>query len=179
MKIRPFTTADTLAAAAVFRDAVINLAPQAYTDDEVDAWARCADDTAAFARQLSKGKVFVAEEDSAVVAFGQLEPTDHIAFIYCSARFARRGYGTAIYRRLETIAMQQGADALHTAASRVARPFFEKLNYTVVAAERPVRRGVALERFKMRKPLPATRRPASATDARFVEAIAAAGLGLI
>ncbi len=43
--------------------------------------------------------------------------------------------------------------AIHTEASRISRPFFEKQGYTLVEIERVDRFGVEFERFRMRKGL--------------------------
>jgi hypothetical protein len=42
---------------------------------------------------------------------------------------------------------------LQVEASGVARPFFERLGYRVIEAERPVRHGLEFLRFKMKKAL--------------------------
>ncbi|HZP59358.1 MAG TPA: GNAT family N-acetyltransferase [Opitutaceae bacterium] len=151
MLIRAFKSADVSAAASVYRDAVITLGPQAYSPAQVKVWATYPDDLGRFAAQLRKGLTLVCEEEGRMAAFGQLEPVDHIALLYCSSQFSRRGYATAILRRLEEQAEIQKIGGLRTEASRISRPFFARQGYAVVEVERTIRLGVEFERFKMQK----------------------------
>jgi putative acetyltransferase len=95
----------------------------------------------------------VAEEDGRAVAFGQLDPVDHIEFLYCRASHARRGIASRIHRDLEAVAHATGAASLRTEASRVSRAFFEASGYHVEVIERVERCGEILERFRMAKDL--------------------------
>ena len=151
MKIRPYQKSDAEAAARVYRDAATNIGCTAYDAEQVRIWALYPDDMEEFRSRLSCGRTLVAEEESTLVAFGQLEPIDHIAFLYCASAFSRRGIASAIYLQLEQQALKAGVRALTTNATRVSRSFFEKKGFVVLAAERPLRLGVEFERFKMEK----------------------------
>lgn len=151
MNLRPYASADFEAVALVYRDAVTGLGPQAYDEAQVAVWASFADEASSFRERLERGLTVVAEEDGAPVAFAQLEPRDHVAFLYCAPAWARRGIATSLYAWLELVALQGGEAALTTDASRVSRAFFEKMGFEVVATEVVERSGVKLERFKMRK----------------------------
>lgn len=153
MMLRAFLPSDAEHLAWVYRDAVRGLGVQAYTPAQVEVWALYPDDLAEFGGRLARGVTLVAEVAGRVVAFGQLEPDDHLAFLYCAAAHARRGVATAIYAALEAQAVSRGVAAIHTEASRISRPFFEKQGYTLVEIERVDRFGVEFERFRMRKGL--------------------------
>jgi Sortase and related acyltransferases len=151
MIIREFLASDAEGLAAVYRDAVRGIGPQAYTAEQVAAWALYPDDMDEFRVRMSRGLTLVAEVEGRVVAFGQLEPEDHLAFLYCSTDYARRGIGAEIYARLG--ARERGVAAIHTEASRISRPFFAKHGYELIEVEHVVRFGVEFERFRMRKVL--------------------------
>ncbi len=155
MRIRDFTPADTEALAALYRDAVREIGPQAYTPAQVDAWALYPEDLTEFSARLSRGTTLVAESEQRAVAFGQLDPADHIAFLYTASAFGRRGLATEIYGRLEARAVAQGARFLDTEASRISRGLFAKLGFALREVERVTRYGVEFERFRMRKKLEA------------------------
>ena len=109
---------------------------------------------AAFETRLSEGLVWVAETDEGeMAAFGQLHPRDCVELLYCAAPFARRGYATALFRELELAASAQNVEILKTAASRIARPFFERQGFVTEATEHVVRHGTPLERYRMSKAL--------------------------
>ncbi|HTQ32449.1 MAG TPA: GNAT family N-acetyltransferase [Opitutaceae bacterium] len=154
MLIRAFKSADVDAVASVYRDAVITLGSQAYNAEQVKVWATYPDDREKFAAQLLKGLTLVCEENGTVAAFGQLAPFDHIALLYCSSPFSRRGFATAILQRLEDHARIQKIEKLCTEASRIAQPLFARQGFTVIEVERSIRLGVEFERFKMQKLLP-------------------------
>jgi len=149
--LRSFNPEDAETLAGIYRDAVRTTASQAYTEQQVYVWALYPDVIDEFRARLSRGLTLVAEVAGCVVAFGQLEPDDHLAFIYCSGRHCRKGIGSAIYRALEAVALQKGIVQIHTEASRISRPFFEKHGYEVREVERAIRLGIEFERFRMIK----------------------------
>ena len=149
--IRSFITRDAEVLAEVYRDAVRVIGPQAYTPEQVAAWARYPDDLEEFRSRMSRGLTLVAEERDRVVAFGQIEPDDRLAFLYCRGCVSRKGIGSQLYRALEAHAFAKGVSGIHTEASRISRPFFEKHGYAVLEIEHVVRYGVEFERFRMSK----------------------------
>lgn len=152
--LRPFAPDDLDALAKIYREAVIAIGPQAYDAEQVRVWALYPDSMDEFRQRLSRGFTVVAEAGAAApVAFGQLDPADHVAFLYCAPSHARRGVASAIYQRLEAHATDQGQSELTTDASRISRPFFAKHGFEVIAVEHAVRLGVEFERFRMRKML--------------------------
>ena len=151
MNLRQFQESDAEAAARVYRDAAIAIGREAYDAEQVKVWALYPDDIEEFRSRLSRGLTVVAQEAEETVAFGQLDPPDHIAFLYCASGFSRRGIASAIYDQLEQQAVARGVSTLTTDASRVSRSFFEKKGFAVIAVEHPLRLGVEFERFRMTK----------------------------
>jgi len=151
--IRDYAESDYAAVADVYRDAVMTQARTAYTNEQVTMWASYPEGGDDFRRRLARGGVVVAEVAGVLAAFGQLEPGDHVAFLYCQGAYARRGLSSAIYAELEKRARAAGVASVHTEASRISRPFFEKHGFSVLEVEQAVRGDVIFERFKMRKGL--------------------------
>jgi putative acetyltransferase len=141
--------AETLA--AIYRDAVIGIGSSAYDAKQIEVWSSYPEDIEEFRQLLSQGLTIVALHDSQVVAFGQLNPLDHIAFLYTASHFSRFGYATKIYQHLEAYAIQQGVERLHTEASRISKHFFLKMGFSMIEAEIVERKAVKIERFKMEK----------------------------
>ena len=125
----------------------------AYSEEQVLMWASYPASGEDFRERLARGGVLVTKVAGEVVAFGQLEPADHVAFLYCKGAFARRGLASALYAQMEAQARAAGVVSMHTEASRISRAFFEKHGFSVAEVERVVRLGVEFERFKMRKML--------------------------
>jgi len=151
MILREYRPADADALAEVYRDAVLVLGPHAYTEDQIRVWAMHPEDTEEFRHSLSAGVTLCALVDDEPVAFGQLNPVNHLAYLYCASNHARRGFASRILRKLEAHARAEGVATLELEASCVARPFFEHHGYRVVEDERVIRHGVEFLRFKMRK----------------------------
>ena len=152
-RLRPYADDDYAAVANVYRDAVEALTRSAYNEQQVRMWASYPASGTDFEERLARGGVIVADAESVVVAFGQLEPSDHVAFLYCKGAFARRGLASAIYAKMEARAEAAGAKELRTEASRISRVFFERHGFAVTEVEQSVRLGVTFERFRMRKEL--------------------------
>lgn len=151
MMLRDYLTSDAEAVAELYRDSVIGIGASAYDAQQITVWSSYPEAIEEFRNLLSLGLTLVAVEDSQLVAFGQLNPLDHIAFLYTASHFARRGYATEIYKRLEAHAVEQGVNCLHTEASRISKHFFLKMGFHIVETELTERKGVQFERFKMDK----------------------------
>lgn len=151
MLIRPYQASDAEALVDLYQDSVRGIGAIAYNAQQVAVWSSYPTDTEEFRTLLGLGLTLVAVEDSEYLCFGQLNPLNHIAFIYTASHCGRRGYATEIYQRLEDYAIQQGSDRLITEASRISKFFFLKMGFVVVETEYVERQGVEFERFKMEK----------------------------
>ncbi len=154
VRTRRVTAEDTVALAAVYRDAVMKLGRRKYNEAQLRVWAEFADDLKVFRHMLSAGVSLCIEVDDTPVAFGQLNPDDYVALLYCHSGHVGKGYASAILRELERYAREQGIVRIQVKASFVARPFFEHHGYVVTEEECVTRSGVELSRYSMEKTLP-------------------------
>jgi putative acetyltransferase len=152
MSIRPFHSEDIAEVLAVFVDAIMQIAAEDYTPEQCQAWA-AAGSLDRWPGMLSQGLALVAIDPQGIVAFGHLNPVDHINLLYCRGRGRGQGHATQILAGLEAAAMQHGVTQLSTEASLTARRFFERRGYHVQVAEVVDRQGVLLPRWRMCKPL--------------------------
>ena len=151
MLFRVYQPSDAETIAAIYRDAVIGVGSSAYNAKQIEIWSSYPEDIEEFRGLLSEGLTVVGLHDSQLVAFGQLNPSNHIAFIYTASQFARCGYATEIYQQLEAKAIQEKVKRLHTEASRISKHFFLKMGFRVIETEIVLRQDVEFERFKMEK----------------------------
>ncbi len=151
MLIREYQPSDVENIIAIFRDAIINIGSTAYNAKQIEVWSSYPEDIEEFRQLLSQGITFVAVHNNQLVAFGQLNPSNHIAFLYTASNFNRLGYATKIYQQLEAQAFNQGVQRLQTDASRISKYFFLKMGFYIVETEIVERKQVLLERFKMEK----------------------------
>jgi len=149
--LRSYRPEDFDAVCEVYKDAVLSLGGEFYSPGQLEVWASYPAETDSFARKLATGPAWVFEREGRVVAFGHLDPADHVSLLYCSGDYARRGIATSIYNRLEEEARKAGAVILTVEASRVSLPFFLKAGFQVVGEESSGRHGVVFERLQMAK----------------------------
>ncbi len=160
VSIRPYRDEDAEATAAVFFEAVHVGAARHYDEAERYAWAPRVPDLPAWRDRLASQAVFVAERHDRIVGFMTLRPDGCIDLAFV----APDAMGTGVARRLhEAIlgeAARQQMTKLHTHASHLARPFFERQGWAVVREQTVQRDGVVLTNFLMEIALAGSASPA-------------------
>jgi putative acetyltransferase len=151
---RRYRPEDAEAISDLYRKSVTEIGIERYSPAEVEAWASYADEIEELRHRLAEGLTLIAECRGRMAAFGQLKPANRVEFLYTLKDFSRMGLATLIYGRLEEAAVAAGSRVLHTDASRISRPLFEKMGFFLVEAVVEERKGVKLECFVMRKELP-------------------------
>ena len=151
--MRAYKPDDSEALAKVYHEAARVLGRQAYSEEATRVWALYPEDMVYFRATLAEGLTLCAVSDGFPIAFGQLNPDDHIAFLYCHPARARRGHATAILGELEAHAKSKEVPTIRVEASDVARPLFERFGSQVIKEERSIRHNLQFLRYKMRKQL--------------------------
>lgn len=153
MLIRPYHTGDCPAIAQLFYETVHTVNARDYTPQQLDAWADGSIDLAAWDCSFLAHYTLVAEEDGAVIGFGDMDETGYLDRLYVHKGHQGRGIATALCSRLEQAV---GAQRFTTHASITAKPFFLGRDYRVVKEQVVERRGVLLKNFVMVKDAPAS-----------------------
>jgi putative acetyltransferase len=154
MIIRPFREGEEGALRQVFLSAVHGTASRDYRLDQVEAWAPEAVDPEAWASRIRAIRPCVAEEGGVILGYADLQPDGHIDHFFVAAEAGGKGVGSALMGRLVETALERGIPFLHSEVSLTARAFFERWGFVAEAAQTVVIRGVPLENFKMRRPMP-------------------------
>lgn len=153
MHLRAYAPDDAGPTLEVFRRAVRLTAARDYTAEQVAAWAPDDLDPAAWAERRAASRTRVAERDGEVVGFTDVDASGYVDMLFVDPAAARQGVARALLAWAAETATADGATELTTDASVTARPFFEALGFAVVAEQHPVRRGVTLTNYRMRRPL--------------------------
>lgn len=151
--LREYRPDDLPSVLEVYRESVREIAPAFYTPEQVAAWAAFADPGDELAAMLAQGYRLVVESEAGIDAFAVLDPADYVSLLYCRARASRRGHATRLLAALEREAARRGITRVHTAASLISHPFFQRHGYSVDTAERVERNGVDFDRYRMSKRL--------------------------
>lgn len=153
LRLRDDTPDDAAATLAVFRRAITVTAARDYTPEQVAAWAPEDIDPDAWAARRAAARTRVAVRDGAVVGFTDVDAAGYVDMLFVDPAAARQGVARALLDWAVRTALADGATELTTHASITARPFFEAHGFEVVAEQHPVRRGVTLTNYRMRRPL--------------------------
>jgi putative acetyltransferase len=122
----------------VHLDSIEALGGQAYSDQQVAAWAHDRD-PAEYPIETEATYAVVAEADDRLVGFGWMRPDaeeyleapvdGEITALYVDPSVARRGVGTRLCTDLESEARRRGVESLGLWASRNAVPFYAAQGY--------------------------------------------------
>jgi putative acetyltransferase len=129
LALRPFLPADTPLLADIFRESVMDLTGDDYSEAQQAAWVSRADDLEAFAKRLGGQLSLIGTLQGSPVGFASLADGNKIDLLYVHPVAAGQGVGTMLIDALEKLAGARGAEKLIVDASDSARGFFEKRGY--------------------------------------------------
>lgn len=140
MNVREAVPPDGEEIRAVHVDSIAGLGPEAYTREQVDAWAKGCESADYSAAIESEGRQFVvAERDGDVVGFSSLtfesseeyeaDVDAEVTAVYVHPSVVRRGVGSKLYAELERRAREREVQTLGLSASLNAVSFYEHHGY--------------------------------------------------
>ena len=132
--IRPFEEGDAEALAELGRAAIGAIGPEAYSEEQVEAWLSNFAGAEVYQAQADAGtQIFIATDESDVpVAYAMLEQTGHLDHLYCHPDHTREGIASSLLATAALYAKYHGITHLFTEASEVAKPAFESAGYTAM-----------------------------------------------
>jgi UPF0176 protein len=153
MLIRLFQKLDIDQIAQLFHDTIREVNIRDYSPTQVQAWA--PDDLyfTDWTENCTSNFTYVAEEESKIIGFAQLETDGHIDCFYCHKEYQRCGVGTRLYREIEAKALELKIERLFVEVSITARAFFKSRGFAVVKEQQVACRGEKLTNFVMEKSL--------------------------
>lgn len=136
--IRPFRDDDAPTLAALTQGAIREIGAQAYTDEQVEAWATRHPGAERFLARASAGDhiLVAADGEEQAVAYAVLERPEkgaaHLDMLYCHPDHTKRGLADQLLAQCEAAARAEETTRLFTEASELARPAFERAGYDVI-----------------------------------------------
>ncbi len=153
IRIRLFETQDAEQIARLFYETVREINLGDYSSSQVQAWAPDDIHFRNWAEVCSSRFTYVADDEGVIAGFGELEPNGHIDCFYCHKNYQRCGVGSQIYRAIEAKAVELPVSRLFTEASITAKPFFQRMGFSVVQEQQVTRRGETFTNYVMEKHL--------------------------
>jgi putative acetyltransferase len=136
----------------VYADAVRSAGPTAYTQGQVRAWSRFAED-AAFADFVLGVHTYVAEEAGSVVGFCGIADDGHVASVYVRGDRIGQGIGKSLLRHALAAHPQPASGRYYAEASRLSLPLFRRCGFRETGRECVIRDGETFERFHVELPV--------------------------
>ncbi len=153
LKIRQFKLTDLAATYAVFFTAVRQGAAEFYSLHDREAWAGSPKPPDNWVARLSDQDTRVAELEGRVVGFMSLMRSGHIDMAFVLPEMMGTGVSARLYKTLEDAAYTAGLDRLTTDASFLAKSFFTKQGWEVLAPQTVLCNGRKIKNFQMEKQL--------------------------
>ncbi len=162
MKLRPLTHKDARACYALFHRTVHGGTGAFYDAAQRAAWAPAlphASDARfetwleTWAERLTAGFSVCATRWGRIRGFFTMGHDGHIDFAYVALEEMGKGTAGRLYEACEAEARRLGLSHMETEASHLARRFFERRGWTVVARQTVIRDSVGIENFRMGKRL--------------------------
>ncbi|MBX7493005.1 GNAT family N-acetyltransferase [Qipengyuania sp. 1NDW9] len=132
--IRSFEDGDAEALAELGRAAIGAIGPDAYSEEQVDAWLSNFAGPEVYQAQADAGtQIFIAtNDDDEPVAYAMLEETGHLDHLYCHPDHTHEGLASSLLETAALYAKYHGITHLFTEASEIAKPAFESAGYTAM-----------------------------------------------
>ncbi len=153
VSVRPFADDDAEATARIYFDAVRIGAKDHYNESQRRAWAPDVPETKPWRDRLKSQHTFIAEHEERVVGFMTIDDAGCIDLAFVAPDMTARGVAGCLYDVVEAHAARSAIPKLHSHASHLARPFFERRGWVVIAEQSVSRGGVVLTNFRMEKHL--------------------------
>ena len=131
MIIREYRPDDCPLLAQLFYDTVHTVNAKDYTKEQLDAWATGNVDLDEWNRSFLAHTTLVAVRDGVIAGFADMDRSGYLDRLYVHKDYQGEGFATALVKELERRAIDENVVYFETYASITARPFFEKLGYTV------------------------------------------------
>lgn len=151
IKIRLFEPNDADQIARLFHQTVREVNIRDYSSNQVRAWA--PDDLyfRNWIETCSNRFTYVADHEGAIAGFGELEANGHIDCFYCHKNYQRCGVGSQIYRAIEAKALELSLGHLFVEVSITAKPFFQRMGFSIIQQQTVVRGGETFTNYAMEK----------------------------
>lgn len=154
IEIRLFEAQDAEQIAQLFHETVREINVHDYSSKQVRAWAPDDIYFRNWVEVCSSRFTYVADDEGVIAGFGELEPNGHIDCFYCHKNYQGCGVGRQLYQAIEVKAIELSLRRLFTEASITAKPFFQRMGFSIVREQEVTRRGETFINYAMEKLFP-------------------------
>lgn len=134
-------------------DTITSVCSADYNASQINAWIASADNLQRWQDILTQQFVVVAEYQGEVVGFATLDKGNYIDLLYTHKDFQGKGVAKSLIHEIEAQAKHLHQTTLTADVSKTAKPFFEKMGFSLVKENMNTIKGVDVVNYKMIKTL--------------------------
>ncbi|MGN0942061.1 MULTISPECIES: GNAT family N-acetyltransferase [Fusobacterium] len=154
MILRKYKSDDCLNLLKLFYDTVRTVNKKDYNDEQLSVWAPdnyIEEKYDIWQKSLSENFTIVAEINREIAGFGDIEKTGYLNRLFIHKDYQHRGIASSIVTELEKYAEKICIHTIITEASITAKPFFERIGYSMIKEQQVERKGIFLTNYVMEK----------------------------
>lgn len=149
--IRKYEESDSRALWYIFYHTIRNVNIRDYSQAQVTAWAPDELDPKIWQRKMNLISPFVAEIEGEIVGYTDIQDNGLIDHFFCHDEHQGKGIGRCLMEHVLNVGKSKGISRFYSEVSITARPFYERLGFTVTREQTVEVRGEKLKNFVMEK----------------------------
>lgn len=137
----------------LFHETIYSICSKDYDDQQIKTWAAGADDKVRWNKMIKNQQLFVAMNGSKITGFCSLDQGNHIDLLFVHKDYQRKNIASQLYTHAEESALLRNQKSITADVSITAKPFFEKMGFTLIKEQKIMVKNVDFINFKMKKNL--------------------------
>jgi len=149
--IRDYREEDAPTLWAIHHYTIRNINVRDYSQAQIEAWAPDNFDLHVWQKRVDALNPFIATMDGVIVGYTDLQLDGLIDHFFCHHEFQGRGVGKALMNHVFNVGKQKDIKRFYSHVSITARPFYERMGFSVAKEQLMEVRGQKLKNFLMIK----------------------------
>lgn len=137
----------------LFQDTITSVCQQDYNPNQLEAWKSGSQNHERWQNVMNEQYILIAESENNMVGFSTLDQGNYIDLLFVHKDYQHLGIASQLYKLLEKEALFHNQKVLTADVSKTAKPFFERMGFTVIQEQTVNVKGVDLINYKMEKEL--------------------------
>ncbi len=132
----------------VFTSAIREVCSKDYSPKQIGAWLPSEYNAEKWKARLQDIKPYIAKHGGIIAGYADIQKGGYIDHFFVSAKYQSKGVGRAL---MKALLENSNSDRVYSHVSITARPFFEKMGFSVVRENTVDMRGVELPNYIMER----------------------------
>jgi putative acetyltransferase len=137
----------------LFSETLMHVCSTDYDEEQINAWISSTEKKEKWQDIVISQFLLVARHGTKLVGFCSLKAGNYVDVLFVHKDYQRRGIAFKLYAGIEKEARRIGQKELIADVSITAKPFFERMGFTIEKEQIVIRNKVSLNNFRMVKKL--------------------------